>query len=130
MRDFELWGEDYYLKGAPLLTAGMALYTSSDIWDSSYFIKTVAPRMKSIRLVPMIGSGVWFPAGIRRLYAGSVGRVVYPDISMLPGGNAICTSELALTKLPSFLAGLLLAGLFRYVYGKRPSACNRLRHRQ
>lgn len=42
---------------------------------------------------------------------GCVGRVVYPDISMLPGGNAeYVLPMLALTKLPSFFAGLLLAG--------------------
>ena len=108
-----LWGEDYYLKGAPLLIAGMALvYFIGYMGQPHLILKTVAIKdEKSIRLVPMIGAVFGFLLAFGVYTLGCVGRVVYPDISMLPGGNAeYVLPMLALTKLPSFLAGLLLAG--------------------
>ena len=75
-------------------------------------IKTVAIRdEKSIRLVPMIGACFGFCLAFGVYILGMVGRVVYPDAAMLPGGNAeYVMPMLALTKLPAGLAGLILAG--------------------
>lgn len=108
-----LWGEDFYLKGAPLLIAGMALvYFIGYMGQPHLILKTVAIKDdKSIRLVPMIGAvfGFFLAFGVYTL--GCVGRVAYPELSMLPGGNAeYVLPMLALTKLPAPLAGLLLAG--------------------
>lgn len=108
-----LWGEDYYLKGAPLLIAGMALvYFIGYMGQPHLILKTVAIKDdKSIRLVPMIGAAFGFMLAFGVYTLGCVGRVTYPDISMLPGGNAeYVLPMLALTKLPAPLAGLLLAG--------------------
>ena len=59
----------------------------------------------------MIGAVFGFMLAFGVYTLGCVGRVVYPDISMLPGGNAeYVLPMLALTKLPAPLAGLLLAG--------------------
>lgn len=108
-----LWGEDFSLKGAPLLIAGMALvYFIGYMGQPHLIIKTVAIRdEKSIRLVPMIGAVFGFLLAFGVYTLGCVGRVVYPEASMLPGGNAeYVLPMLALTRLPAPLAGLLLAG--------------------
>ena len=108
-----LWGEDYYLKGAPLMIAGIALvYFIGYMGQPHLVIKTVAIRdEKSIRLVPMIGACFGFCLAFGVYILGMVGRVVYPDAAMLPGGNAeYVMPMLALTKLPAGLAGLILAG--------------------
>lgn len=108
-----LWGEDFYLKGAPLMIAGIALvYFIGYMGQPHLVIKTVAIKdEKSIRLVPLIGAcfGFFLAFGVYTL--GMVGRVAFPDASMLPGGSAeYVMPMLALTKLPAALAGLLLAG--------------------
>lgn len=74
-------------------------------------IKTVAIKdEKSIRLVPLIGGIFGFFLSFGLYMLGMVGRVAYPDMSMLPGGSAeYVLPMLALTKLPPVLAGLLLA---------------------
>lgn len=108
-----LWGEDFYLRGAPLLIAGMALvYFIGYMGQPHLILKTVAIKDdKSIRLVPMIGSVFGFLLAFGVYTLGCVGRVVYPELSMLPGGNAeYVLPMLALTKLPAALAGLILAG--------------------
>lgn len=107
-----MWGEDFYLKGAPLMIAGTALvYFVGYMGQPHLVIKTVAIKdEKSIRLVPLIGGifGFFLSFGVYLL--GMVGRVTYPDVSMLPGGNAeYVLPMLALTELPPILAGLLLA---------------------
>lgn len=110
-----MWGEDFVLKGAPLMIAGTALvYFVGYMGQPHLVIKTVAIKdEKSIRLVPLIGGifGFFLSFGVYLL--GMVGRVAYPDISMLPGGSAeYIMPMLALTKLPPILAGLLLACAF------------------
>lgn len=108
-----LWGEDFYLKGAPLMIAGIALvYFIGYMGQPHLIIKTVAIKdEKSIRLVPMIGACFGFCLAFGVYILGMVGRVAYPDASMLPGGSAVYVMPmLALTKLPSALAGILLAG--------------------
>lgn len=108
-----LWGEDFYLKGAPLMIAGIALvYFIGYMGQPHLVIKTVAIKdEKSIRLVPMIGACFGFLLAFGVYTLGCVGRVAYPDASMLPGGSAeYIMPMLALTHLPPVLAGLLLAG--------------------
>lgn len=108
-----LWGEDFYLKGAPLMIAGMALvYFLGYMGQPHLIMKTVTIKdEKSIRLVPLIGAAFGFVLAFGVYTLGCVGRVVYPDISMLPGGNAeYVLPMLALTRLPAPLAGFLLAG--------------------
>lgn len=110
-----MWGEDFVLKGAPLMIAGTALvYFVGYMGQPHLVIKTVAIKdEKSIRLVPLIGGifGFFLSFGVYLL--GMVGRVAYPDISMLPGGSAeYIMPMLALTQLPPILAGLLLACAF------------------
>ena len=85
-----LWGEDYYLKGAPLMIAGIALvYFIGYMGQPHLIIKTVAIKdEKSIKLVPMIGAAFGFVLSFGVYILGMVGRVAYPDISMLPGGSA------------------------------------------
>lgn len=107
-----MWGEDFYLKGAPLMIAGTALvYFVGYMGQPHLVIKTAAIKdEKSIRLVPLIGGifGFFLSFGVYLL--GMAGRVTYPDISMLPGGSAeYVLPMLALTELPPILAGLLLA---------------------
>lgn len=107
-----MWGEDFALKGAPLMIAGTALvYFVGYMGQPHLVIKTVAIKdEKSIRLVPLIGGifGFFLSFGVYLL--GMIGRVAYPDMSMLPGGSAeYILPMLALTKLPPVLAGLLLA---------------------
>ena len=108
-----LWGEDYYLKGAPLMIAGIALvYFIGYMGQPHLIIKTVAIKdEKSIKLVPMIGAAFGFVLSFGVYILGMVGRVAYPDISMLPGGSAeYIMPMLALSNLPPVLAGLILAG--------------------
>lgn len=108
-----LWGADYYLKGAPLMIAGIALvYFIGYMGQPHLIIKTVAIRdEKSIRLVPLIGACFGFILSFGVYILGMVGRVVFPDQSMLPGGSAeYIMPMLCLTKLPAPLAGLILAG--------------------
>lgn len=107
-----LWGEDFMLKGAPLMIAGTALvYFVGYMGQPHLVIKTVAIKdEKSIRLVPLIGGIFGFFLSFGVYILGMVGRVAYPDMSMLPGGSAeYIMPMLALTKLPPILAGLLLA---------------------
>ncbi len=107
-----LWGEDFVLKGAPLMIAGTALvYFVGYMGQPHLVIKTVAIKdEKSIRLVPLIGGIFGFFLSFGVYILGMVGRVAYPDVSMLPGGSAeYVMPMLALTKLPPILAGLLLA---------------------
>ena len=110
-----MWGEDFVLKGAPLMIAGTALvYFVGYMGQPHLVIKTVAIKdEKSIRLVPLIGGIFGFFLSFGVYILGMVGRVIYPDISMLPGGSAeYIMPMLALTKLPPVLAGLLLACAF------------------
>lgn len=110
-----MWGEDFVLKGAPLMIAGTALvYFVGYMGQPHLVIKTVAIRdEKSIRLVPLIGGIFGFFLSFGVYILGMVGRVIYPDVSMLPGGSAeYIMPMLALTKLPPILAGLLLACAF------------------
>ena len=67
-----LWGEDYYLKGAPLMIAGIALvYFIGYMGQPHLIIKTVAIKdEKSIKLVPMIGAAFGFVFILRSLYPG------------------------------------------------------------
>ncbi|MCI9671334.1 MAG: sodium/proline symporter [Lawsonibacter sp.] len=107
-----MWGEDFMLKGAPLMIAGTALvYFVGYMGQPHLVIKTVAIKdEKSIRLVPLIGGIFGFFLSFGLYMLGMVGRVAYPDMSMLPGGSAeYVLPMLALTKLPPVLAGLLLA---------------------
>ncbi|MEA4932273.1 MAG: sodium/proline symporter [Lawsonibacter sp.] len=107
-----LWGENFMLKGAPLMIAGTALvYFVGYMGQPHLVIKTVAIKdEKSIRLVPLIGGIFGFFLSFGVYILGMVGRVAYPDMSMLPGGSAeYIMPMLALTKLPPILAGLLLA---------------------
>ncbi|MDO4518529.1 MAG: sodium/proline symporter, partial [Bacillota bacterium] len=108
-----LWGEDYYLKGAPLMIAGIALvYFIGYMGQPHLIIKTVAVRdEKSIRLVPLIGACFGFVLAFGVYILGMVGRVAYPDASMLPDGSAeYIMPMLALSNLPAPVAGLILAG--------------------
>ena len=109
-----LWGEDYYLKGAPLMIAGIALvYFIGYMGQPHLIIKTVAIKdEKSIKLVPMIGAAFGFVLSFGVYILGMVGRVAYPDISMLPGGSAeYIMPMMALSNLPPVLSGLILACL-------------------
>ena len=108
-----LWGEDYYLKGAPLMIAGIALvYFIGYMGQPHLVIKTVAIKdEKSIKLVPMIGAAFGFILAFGVYILGMVGRVAFPDMSMLPGGSAeYIMPMLALTNLSPAVAGLILAG--------------------
>ena len=108
-----LWGEDYYLKGAPLMIAGIALvYFIGYMGQPHLIIKTVAIKdEKSIRLVPMIGAIFGFVLAFGVYILGMVGRVAFPDMEMLPGGSAeYIMPMLTLTNLPAPVAGLILAG--------------------
>ncbi len=108
-----LWGEDYYLKGAPLMIAGIALvYFIGYMGQPHLVIKTVAIKdEKSIKLVPMIGAAFGFLLAFGVYILGMVGRVAYPDAGMLPGGSAeYIMPMMALSNLPPAVAGLILAG--------------------
>ena len=108
-----LWGEDYYLRGAPLMIAGIALvYFIGYMGQPHLIIKTVAIKdEKSIKLVPMIGAAFGFILSFGVYILGMIGRIEFPDASMLPGGSAeYVMPMLALTNLPAPLAGLILAG--------------------
>ena len=108
-----LWGEDYYLRGAPLMIAGIALvYFIGYMGQPHLIIKTVAIKdEKSIRLVPMIGAAFGFVLSFGVYILGMVGRIEFPDASMLPGGSAeYVMPMLALRNLPAPVAGLILAG--------------------
>lgn len=108
-----LWGEDYYLKGAPLMIAGIALvYFIGYMGQPHLIIKTVAIKdEKSIKLVPLIGAVFGFVLSFGVYTLGMIGRVAYPDASMLPGGSAeYIMPMLTLTNMPMPLAGLILAG--------------------
>lgn len=108
-----LWGEDYYLKGAPLMIAGIALvYFIGYMGQPHLIIKTVAVKdEKSIRLVPLIGAAFGFVLSFGVYILGMVGRVMYPDTSMLPGGSAeYVMPMLCLSNLPAPVAGIILAG--------------------
>ena len=108
-----LWGEDYYLKGAPLMIAGIALvYFIGYMGQPHLVIKTVAIKdEKSIKLVPMIGACFGFILAFGVYILGMVGRVSFPDMAMLPNGSAeYIMPMLALSNLPPAIAGLILAG--------------------
>lgn len=108
-----LWGEDYYLKGAPLMIAGIALvYFIGYMGQPHLIIKTVAIKdEKSIKLVPLIGAVFGFVLSFGVYTLGMIGRVAYPDASMLPGESAeYIMPMLTLTNMPMPLAGLILAG--------------------
>lgn len=108
-----LWGEDFYLKGAPLMIAGIALvYFIGYMGQPHLVIKTVAIKdEKSIKLVPLIGACFGFVLSFGVYILGMVGRVTFPDVEMLPGGSAeYIMPMLCLTKLPAPVAGLILAG--------------------
>lgn len=110
-----MWGEDFCLKGAPLMIAGIALvYFIGYMGQPHLVIKTVAIRdEKSIRLVPLIGGIFGFFLSFGVYILGMAGRVIYPDPSVLPGGSAeYIMPVLALTELPPVLAGFLLACAF------------------
>ncbi|MCB6992266.1 sodium/proline symporter [bacterium 210820-DFI.6.37] len=108
-----LWGEDFYLKGAPLMIAGIALvYFIGYMGQPHLVIKTVAIKdEKSIKLVPLIGACFGFVLSFGVYILGMVGRVTFPDAGMLPGGSAeYIMPMLCLTNLPAPVAGLILAG--------------------
>ena len=108
-----LWGENFYLKGAPLMIAGIALvYFIGYMGQPHLIIKTVAIKdEKSIKLVPMIGACFGFVLSFGVYILGMVGRVKFPESSMLPGGSAeYVMPMLCLTQLPAPVAGLILAG--------------------
>lgn len=108
-----LWGENFELKGAPLMIAGIALvYFIGYMGQPHLVIKTVAIKdEKSIKLVPLIGACFGFVLAFGVYILGMIGRVTFPDVSMLPGGSAeYIMPMLCLTKLPAPLAGLILAG--------------------
>ena len=110
-----LWGEDFYLKGAPLMIAGIALvYFVGYMGQPHLVIKTVAIKdEKSIRLVPLIGGIFGFFLSFGVYILGMAGRVIFPDASALPGGSAeYIMPVLALTKLSPIMAGFLLACAF------------------
>lgn len=110
-----LWGEDFYLKGAPLMIAGIALvYFVGYMGQPHLVIKTVAIKdEKSIRLVPLIGGIFGFFLSFGVYILGMAGRVLFPDASALPGGSAeYIMPVLALTKLSPIMAGFLLACAF------------------
>lgn len=110
-----LWGEDFYLKGAPLMIAGIALvYFVGYMGQPHLVIKTVAIRdERSIRLVPLIGGIFGFFLSFGVYILGMAGRVIFPDVSVLPGGSAeYIMPVLALTELSPILAGFLLACAF------------------
>lgn len=110
-----LWGEDFYLKGAPMMIAGIALvYFVGYMGQPHLVIKTVAIKdEKSIRLVPLIGGIFGFFLSFGVYILGMAGRVIFPDASALPGGSAeYIMPVLALTKLSPIMAGFLLACAF------------------
>ena len=110
-----LWGEDFYLKGAPLMIAGIALvYFVGYMGQPHLVIKTVAIKdEKSIRLVPLIGGIFGFFLSFGVYILGMAGRVIFPDAAALPGGSAeYIMPVLALTKLSPIMAGFLLACAF------------------
>ena len=110
-----MWGEDFYLKGAPLMIAGIALvYFVGYMGQPHLVIKTVAIKdEKSIRLVPLIGGIFGFFLSFGVYILGMAGRVIFPDASALPGGSAeYIMPVLALTKLSPIMAGFLLACAF------------------
>lgn len=110
-----MWGEDFYLKGAPLMIAGIALvYFVGYMGQPHLVIKTVAIKdEKSIRLVPLIGGIFGFFLSFGVYILGMAGRVLFPDASALPGGSAeYIMPVLALTKLSPIMAGFLLACAF------------------
>ena len=95
------------------MIAGIALvYFIGYMGQPHLIIKTVAIKdEKSIKLVPMIGAAFGFVLAFGVYILGMVGRVSFPDASMLPGGSAeYIMPMLALTNLPPVLAGLILAG--------------------
>lgn len=110
-----MWGEDFYLKGAPLMIAGIALvYFVGYMGQPHLVIKTVAIKdEKSIRLVPLIGGIFGFFLSFGVYILGMAGRVIFPDAAALPSGSAeYIMPVLALTKLSPIMAGFLLACAF------------------
>ncbi len=108
-----LWGPEYQLYGAPLMILGIAcVYFLGYMGQPHLILKTVAVKdTKSIRLVPLIGSIFGFVLAFGVYTLGTIGRVVYPDINMLPSQNPeYVMPMLALQFLPAPLAGFLLAG--------------------
>ncbi len=108
-----LWGPNFQLWGAPLMIAGIALvYFLGYMGQPHLIIKTVAVKdTKSIRLVPMIGAAFGFMLAFGVYTLGCIGRVVFPELSMLPAQNAeYVMPMLTLKFLHPVLAGLLLAG--------------------
>lgn len=108
-----LWGPDFQLWGAPMMIAGIALvYFIGYMGQPHLIIKTVAIKdTKSIRLVPLIGAIFGFLLAFGVYTLGCVGRVVFPELSMLPGQNAeYIMPMLTLKYLNPVLAGFLLAG--------------------
>jgi len=108
-----LWGPGFSLYGAPLMIAGIALvYFIGYMGQPHLIIRTVAIKDdKSIRLVPVIGAVFGFLLAFGVYMLGMVGRVVFPEISMLPGSNMeYVMPMLTLKFLPPVLAGFLLAG--------------------
>lgn len=108
-----LWGPDFQLWGAPMMIAGIALvYFIGYMGQPHLIIKTVAVKdTPSIRLVPMIGACFGFLLAFGVYTLGCVGRVAFPEISMLPAQNAeYVMPMLTLKFLHPVLAGLLLAG--------------------
>lgn len=130
-----MWGEDFYLKGAPLMIAGIALvYFVGYMGQPHLVIKTVAIKdEKSIRLVPLIGGIFGFFLSFGVYILGMAGRVIFPDAAALPGGSAeYIMPVLALTKLSPIMAGFLLACAFSAIMstGQRSAAGHRLRRGQ
>ena len=108
-----LWGPGFELYGAPLMIAGIAcVYFIGYMGQPHLIIKTVAVKdTASIRMVPMIGAVFGFILAFGVYTLGCVGRVIFPDIAMLPNQNPeYIMPMLTLKLLPPVLAGLLLAG--------------------
>lgn len=108
-----LWGPEFQLYGAPMMILGIAcVYFIGYMGQPHLILKTVAVKdTKSIRLVPLIGSIFGFVLAFGVYSLGSVGRVVYPDLAMLPAQNPeYIMPMLTMQFLPPFFAGLLLAG--------------------
>lgn len=108
-----LWGPDFQLWGAPMIIAGIALvYFIGYMGQPHLIIKTVAVKdTKSIRLVPLIGAVFGFLLAFGVYTLGCIGRVTFPELSMLPAQNAeYVMPMLTLKFLHPIMAGLLLAG--------------------
>lgn len=81
----------------------------------------------------MIGAAFGFVLSFGVYILGMVGRVAYPDISMLPGGSAeYIMPMMALSNLPPVLSGLILAGATAAIMStaKRTASCHRIFRRK